>query len=391
MERDRAALAGYREQMRCHLGDFQAYWELRERARRIREEARKGSERARGDATKAALASLEPGDVVFVPRARRRGLAVVLSVADGRPNVLTQDRKSFRLSTRDFDDPPPAVARIPLPRSGSVRSARFRRDVAARLVALDVRAPTKKPARIDPEAESRAVALERRARRHPSHACPERDKHERWATRASKLEERIQGIERFVRSRTETLGRQFDRVLSVLVDLGYVRDFEILPKGETLARIYGEGDILGSEALAEGLFDGLSPAEMAALVSTLVYESRERVPRPAEMPTAETGARYRRLSRTWQRIRRSEDRHHVQLCRELEAGFATPVFHWAEGKPLEDVLGETGMAPGDFVRSCKLLLDLLGQIQDVAGPEASALARRAHDAVNRGVVSYTGV
>jgi ATP-dependent RNA helicase HelY len=52
---------------------------------------------------------------------------------------------------------------------------------------------------------------------------------------------------------------------------------------------------------------------------------------------------------------------------------------------------ETGMAPGDFVRNCKQLLDLLRQIQDVAEDAQAEVARRAHDAVNRGVVAYTGV
>jgi ATP-dependent RNA helicase HelY len=67
------------------------------------------------------------------------------------------------------------------------------------------------------------------------------------------------------------------------------------------------------------------------------------------------------------------------------------VFHWAEGKPLEDVLAETDMAPGDFVRNCKQLLDLLRQVETVAGPELAAVARAAHQAVNRSVVSYTGL
>ena len=86
-----------------------------------------------------------------------------------------------------------------------------------------------------------------------------------------------------------------------------------------------------------------------------------------------------------------EDAHQVELCRELEAGFAQSIFHWAEGKPLEDVLTESQMAPGDFVRNCKLLVDLLKQIEDVAPEPASELAHEARAAVNRGVVAYTGV
>ena len=391
IERDKAFLDGYREQMRCDLGDFAEYWGLRDRAGRIRDEARKGRDRARQDAVRDGLNDLRPGDVIFVPRAKRRGLAVVLSNREGRPTVLAQDRRSFRLTSRDFEEPPLAISKIPLPRSGSVRSARYRRDLAARLVALDVRPPKRRRDGVDARVEREASRFERLAEEHPCHACPERADHERWARRASDLERQIAGVDRRIRTRTETLARQFDRVLGVLEDLGYVEGFSIRPKGRTLARIYGEGDILVAEALAEELFDGLTASEGAALVSTIVFESRERVPRQGRMPTGETTERYRRLQATWARIRRAEDAHHVELCRELEDGFASTIHRWAEGDPLEDVLRESGMAPGDFVRTCKQLLDLLRQIEEVAtgdGVEVMAGARRA---VDRGVVSYTGV
>ena len=63
----------------------------------------------------------------------------------------------------------------------------------------------------------------------------------------------------------------------------------------------------------------------------------------------------------------------------------------ADGDPLEEVLERTGMSPGDFVRTCKQLLDLLRQIEEIASPATSEIVRRAREAVNRGVVAYTGV
>src|SRR5947207_13436977 len=109
------------------------------------------------------------------------------------------------------------------------------------------------------------------------------------------------------------------------------------------------------------------------------------------MPTAASAERYDSLQRIWRRVRHTEDDHQVQLCRELDAGFATPVFHWAEGKALEDVLRETEMAPGDLVRNCKQLNDLLRQIEDVGVPATRELVRGARDAVMRGVVAYSGL
>ena len=168
-------------------------------------------------------------------------------------------------------------------------------------------------------------------------------------------------------------------------------EWTVTEKGHRLARIYGEGDLLVGEALARGLLDGLSAPEVAALLSTVVYESRERVPLTGGLPTSESAERYDQLQRLWRRIRRVEDDHGVHLCRELDAGFAPHVFHWAEGKPLEDVLQETDMAPGDFVRTCRQLVDLIRQIEPVAPPESRAAVVAAREAVLRGVVAYTGM
>jgi ATP-dependent RNA helicase HelY len=391
LERDRAYLAGYRERVSCHLGDFLEYWRLREQAQSIREEARRTTARTAQGQARAGLAALRPGDVIFLPSARRRGLAVVVGNREGRPAVLSEDRRYVRLAARDFDGPPQAVARIDLPRSGSARSARYRRDLAARLAALNVRPPRPRRETPDPTAEARATQLEHRAARHPCHGCPERPEHERWAARASKLEREVAGLERRIRARTETLGRQFDRVLAVLQELGYARAFNLTDKGERLRRIYAEGDILVVEALSKGLFEDLPPPELAALVSTFVYESRERVPRRVDIPTSSLRDRYQALTGLWNNVRRAEDAHQVELCRELDPGFMPTVFAWAEGKQLEDVLAASGLPAGDFVRNCKQLLDLLRQIEEAAEPELAAVTRAAHQAVNRSVVSYTGL
>jgi ATP-dependent RNA helicase HelY len=49
------------------------------------------------------------------------------------------------------------------------------------------------------------------------------------------------------------------------------------------------------------------------------------------------------------------------------------------------------MAPGDFIRNCKQLVDLLRQIEDVATPDTAAQVRAGRAAILRGVVAYTGV
>ena len=392
IETDRARQAQMREHMACDRGDFAEYWALRERARTLRRTARRTKERVRNDEIKRALSRLRPGDVVHLGSGRRKGWAVVVGSRDGKPTALTQDRRErpFRLLPREFTTPPEATTRIPLPGTGRAHSPKYRRDVASSLLGLQLEPPAaKRPTPGERSSLDEADDLDGRAAKHPCQDCPDRAEHERWALRASRLSDQIERAERRIRSRTETLGKRFDRVLAVLEDLDYVRDFAIRPKGETLTRIYGEGDILVAESIGHDLFVGLSPAETAALVSTMVYEPRERFPRAGAMPTAESGERYKRGIEVQRRIRDAEGSHQVELCRDLERGFAEPIFHWAEGRALDEILEEADMTPGDFVRNCKQLLDLLRMIDEVA-PDASA-ARQARDAVNRGVVAYTGV
>ncbi len=389
---DTETLSGYLANTVCELGEFSDYWKLLTDARRMREQERLARERDRVADTRDALAALRPGEVIRVPDGGRRGgLAVVVSSREGKTTVVSQDRRTFRMNARDFPDPPAVLTRIALPRSGNSRSSRYRRDVAAKLVTLRVKEPRRARRKPDPKVQRRAAELEALAREHPCHACPDLAKHERWAVRADEVGERLRRTDTSIRVKTETLARQFDRVLATLGELGYVNGWALSKKGVILARIYGEADILIAEAIHADVFDGLDPAEIAAVVASMVYEARERTPLAGGMPTVAADEAYERLRRIWRRIRRAEDRNNVQLCRELEPGFSVPIHAWATGTSIDDVLVQTGMAPGDFIRNCKQLIDLLRQVEEVAGSDAAGSLAAARHAVRRGVVAYTGL
>jgi ATP-dependent RNA helicase HelY len=95
----------------------------------------------------------------------------------------------------------------------------------------------------------------------------------------------------------------------------------------------------------------------------------------------------------WGELDGVEKDNRVSFLREPDLGFAWTAFQWAKGQDLDEVLLETGMTAGDFVRAVKQLLDLLGQVADAAPPNSHIrkTARRAMDAMRRGVVAYTSV
>ena len=63
------------------------------------------------------------------------------------------------------------------------------------------------------------------------------------------------------------------------------------------------------------------------------------------------------------------------------------MYRWTEGKSLSESLRGSDIAAGDFVRWAKQSLDLLGQVAEVAEPDAAVRIRRTADAIRRGVVA----
>ncbi len=94
----------------------------------------------------------------------------------------------------------------------------------------------------------------------------------------------------------------------------------------------------------------------------------------------------------WTDLRRLEREHRLSYLREPDFGFAHAVWSWVQGATLDDVLRETEMAAGDFVRAMKQLIDVLAQIADAAGAgPLRDTVRAALAELRRGVVSYTSV
>ncbi|MFD7624745.1 DEAD/DEAH box helicase [Streptomyces sp. NPDC059851] len=423
VQRNEEGLAGYREGMTCHLGDFEEYAQLRRDLKdRETELAKQGAAQRRAQAA-ASLERLKPGDVIHVPTGKFAGLALVLDpgvpagrvnghrgqeYAEGpRPLVLTAERQVKRLAPIDFPVPVEAIDRMRIPRSFNARSPQSRRDLASQLRA--------KAGHITPErgrrgraaaADDRQIArLRAELRAHPCHGCDEREDHARWAERYHRLKRDTQALERRIEGRTNTIARTFDRIHRLLTELDYLREDEVTEHGKRLARLYGELDLLASECLRAGVWEGLNPAELAACVSALVFEARQSDDAVApKVPGGAAKAALGEMVRIWGRLDALEEEHRINQAegvgqREPDLGFAWAAYEWASGKSLDEVLREAEMPAGDFVRWCKQVIDVLGQIAAAApasteggsGSTVARNARKAVDALLRGVVAYSSV
>jgi ATP-dependent RNA helicase HelY len=405
IRRNEATLRDYAAQLNCDRGDFAEYARLRRELSDRESALAREKARSRRGAVVASLEELRPGDVIRVPGGRRAGVAVILDPDvhpgdDPRPLVVTEARWSGRLGLQDFPVAVDVLATVRVPKHFNHRSPAERRDLASRLRALELPPAPPRSRRTAQAAEDPEINRLRAAvRAHPCHDCPDRESHARWAERHERLARENAALRRRIEGRTNSLGRNFDRICALLDARGYLAADETTPAGRQLARIWSESDLIVAECLRAGVWDALDSAELAAVVSTLVYEARRDEQAVDRMPTPAVRDALAATARIWADLAGDESDAGLPRSREPQLGFVWAAYRWARDDSLDRVLTSTASAgielsAGDFVRWCKQLLDLLEQI--AAAPSASGVraptasrAAGALRAIRRGVVAQS--
>ncbi|MDZ7676442.1 MAG: DEAD/DEAH box helicase [Acidimicrobiales bacterium] len=353
----------------CDHGDVAAYRDLLQG---------QGSRRERRRRLASRLESLTPGDVIAVDDEPR---VAVLSVANRsgeriRVKGVTADAAEVVLGMPDFRRPPSVLGSVTLPEPFQPADDAFRDAVAERLA--------------DTPLADRPAG---HAADHPVGACPRADEHVRALDRADRLRHELRQLTRRIDDRTGSLGEQFDRVLGVLERWGYVDGWSVTERGELLAGVYHEAELVVAEAIVTGCFDGLDAPELAAVASVLVYEHRAPgAPPEPRYPSRTVFDRCHEIDRLANRIAVDEADLGLPESSSGDHAFAGLAHEWCAGEGLGELLEEGGIeiTGGDFVRTIRQLIDLVRQIGQLAPAEATrATARRAVGALERGVVAAT--
>ena len=391
------------------------YARLRARIGDRERSASRSSRLQRRHAATDALAALRRGEIITIT-GRHGGLAVVLEAArdgdDPRPLVLTENRWAGRISSTDFSGGA-RLGSMSLPKRVEHRQPRVRRDLASALLSaaegLSVPSARRRRSGADaddaPNSDPELLKLREEMRRHPGHRIAEREVEVRVAERYLRIERDNEQMRAKVSVATNSLARTFDRIVGLLTERGYISAGsgaggpEVTDDGRLLARIYSESDLLVAECLRTGVWKGLQAAELAAVLSAMVFEARgSDGPTPLHAVDLPTQAVRRALAETRRlsgQLRADESRHRLNPSREPDEGFAPAVYRWATTGNLaaalaaSDVAGNgTPLSAGDFVRWCRQVLDLLDQVRNAA-PEAGLrkTAKRAIDDIRRGVVA----
>ncbi|RUP80506.1 DEAD/DEAH box helicase [Corynebacterium propinquum] len=380
------------------------YVELRKRLSVEEKSAKTRAKEERNDETRAILAKLQIGDVIALPSKKRPVLAVVNTpanqTADPRPWITTEKGWSARIDSSGFENPPAIIGRMKLPPKAVKNPRRHNHVVVDKFAKEKYPRPKKMKLRARVRDTQRITKIRTAMKEHPAHAWPalEREQLTQLAQKYVRRKGELARLQDTVDKATETLGDMLRRIVDLLTELDYVDVIDGEPtvsaEGEKLAQVHNASDLLVAQCLKRGIWQNLDPAELAGVVSMCTFENRRATGGQVfEGVTDEMTTAMEHTMRLWEELIADEARHGLPNTREPEPGFSIAIHQWCAGAPLGYCLAaaaESGaeLTPGDFVRWCRQVIDLLQQVAKTGySGDIKRMAGQAIGAINRGVVA----
>lgn len=342
-----------RDQLRIQLGERESNGSFH------------GPEIADRNQLEKKLAALRPGDVVDVGH-----VVVVLSATwrKGRSAVRVLDREGnvHGLDGEALDREPVVVTTLELPEPFDPHSESQQRALVGQL---------------------RGVRRRAKAKRRPTPAPPAP-----WVGEdTSALRKELRRTEQRIAQRRRRLSERFSAVVGLLTELGYIREWTLTESGRVLLGTFHELDLVIVESLTKGHFDGHDAPTLAGIVATVVFEPRSAHEPPEPwFPTRRGESSTMGLLDAAANVQRLERAYGLPESRDVDPSFFAATHAWASDVGLGDILADSEMSGGDFVRAIKQVIDVLSQLAIVA-PEAAtrSAARSAVDSMQRGIVDVS--
>ena len=331
-----------------------------------------------------SLSELRPGDVIEAGSVSHTERMVVLTVAqrsDGtKITALSRSRSVQTFSVRDFVQPVSPLGYVKLPSPFAPNNNKFLKEASSLLSSAKIKRSFRTK-----NATNHTTSQEE----HPVGSDPDLKFRLIAAESAERIDRELDQLQKRVSNSTQSVSNKFDELVKLLTEWGFVDDWSLTQRGQMLSHIFHESDLLIANCVSEGIFDGLSASNMAAMASVFVFQARGGEESIAtHFPNHELKTRWKSAAKLSQRLTIAETNHGLVVHRQPEAGFMGAALDWASGTPLVDVLEEDELTAGDFVRTIKQLIDLLRQLSTVLFEEDDRnAASAAAEMCFRGVVA----
>jgi ATP-dependent RNA helicase HelY len=225
----------------------------------------------------------------------------------------------------------------------------------------------------------------------PCRKCPFLAEHQAHYNELRTLQAQLAASEQDAERSHGEYRRRMAALRAILEELGFLKDAVPTEKGLLASRIYGENNLIITEAIADGWLEELTPAELAASVVMVTAEDRNR-DRPQarrRLPTSAVALAQKRLRVIYYRFSARERDRGENNFRPLSSDYVDFVYDWCSGEPLPTMQPPPGVELGDAVKAVKGLYSALRQIEwaVVERPQLRRLVVKARESLERELIT----
>src|SRR6266508_2549258 len=342
--------------------------------------------RGKGGRGARSAATAEPGRLALVRRKSGASLGLICGVDRRRHRVLitvllphgvTVQMKEGNMKKIFWQTPP-----LHLPRDWERRT----RSLSEQLEGLSIPVLVERERTLGPEGTLASIEC---------HRCP-------WGsqTRCDHAWKGLEALEGRLGQKREMLDafknaywQEFCRVVAVLERFGAVQDGKLLTKGQLIAGLRHDNELLIAEVVDRGILEDTTLAEAAALCSCLIEESRSgdsAVARLFLKKRPKLKRKLQDLEAVARTVLELQHHHPLPMPVGISTGFMPSVFRWASGDDdWTGVVEESfGGHEGELIRAMRRLIDVLRQLadSDEVPAETGRLLAQVSRTIDRGIV-----
>ncbi|XP_017775290.1 PREDICTED: helicase SKI2W [Nicrophorus vespilloides] len=189
-----------------------------------------------------------------------------------------------------------------------------------------------------------------------------------------------------------TLYPDYENRIKLLRDLKYV---DLQNRVELKGRVaceMGMNELIVTELVLRNILTKLQPAEVAALLSSIVFQAKTMIDINEIVLTDELTNGIFEIKHIYDEIQALELKYEIceEMNRELNFGLVEVVYEWASAKPFAEIMNLTDVQEGIIVRCIQQLNETICDVKNAArligDPELQNKMEEASTAIKRDIV-----
>lgn len=215
--------------------------------------------------------------------------------------------------------------------------------------------------------------------------CRTYKKHMKDIDVLQRYEKKAEQLTKNIANEKDIYWNKFKNHRAVLSKLGYLENDFPTEKGLLCSTIRAENELYIAEMLLSGILDDLTPAQLSAVVCSVITEDLRGDVFPSQPLSHPTRKALNQLKNVRKKIAVVQRDYDIDTEMYINSYYSPLIEMWVEGLSWEELTGMTQSSEGDVVRVFKRTIDILRQIANAQyiNPQLNQTAKDAIKAILR--------